>query len=105
MKFPSFRLESEIILRLYRLFSLRFLKDRKYFPFVSYCYCSTWNKFDFIVCVCNVPRGTLLFYRPKYTNNTLISAGLTPGMRDACPIVAGLIRVSFWRDSIDNEFS
>ena len=29
-----------------------------------------------------------------------MSAGETPGMREACPIVSGLIRVSFWRASI-----
>jgi len=31
---------------------------------------------------------------PNFTNNTLTSAGETPGIRDACPIVAGRIRVS-----------
>ena len=33
----------------------------------------------------NVPRGT--FYLPKCINKLFISAGDTPGIRDACPIV------------------
>ena len=55
--------------------------------------CSTWN------CV-----EHFWFYLPNFTNNTLTSAGETPGIRDACPIVAGRIRVSFWRASIVSEF-
>lgn len=39
-------------------------------------------------------------YRPNLTNNTLTSAGETPGMREACPMVAGRMRVSFWRASM-----
>jgi len=37
----------------------------------------------------------------KYTNKALISAGLTPPIREAWPMVAGLIFVNFSRDSID----
>ena len=36
-----------------------------------------------------------LSYLPNFINITLISAGLTPGILDACPIVFGRIRLSF----------
>ncbi len=34
-----------------------------------------------------------------------MSAGLTPGIREACPMVDGRILVSFCRDSIESEVS
>lgn len=34
-----------------------------------------------------------------------MSAGETPGIRDACPMVDGLIRVSFCRASIESAFN
>ncbi len=51
-------------------------------------FCSTWNN-----------------QRPKRTSNTFTSAGDTPGMRDACPIVAGRMRVSFCRASMVSDCS
>ena len=36
-----------------------------------------------------------LSYLPNFISITLISAGLTPGILDACPIVFGRIRLSF----------
>lgn len=46
--------------------------------------CSTWNG-----------EGILTAYRPNFISITFMSAGLTPGIRDACPIVVGRIFVSF----------
>jgi hypothetical protein len=38
----------------------------------------------------HVPRGTKeQLYLPKYTKSTLMSAGETPLMRDACDMVTG----------------
>ena len=52
----------------------------------------------------DVPRGTsLLFYLPNFTNRTFTSAGETPGIRDAWPIVEGLMRLSFCRASIVSD--
>ncbi len=42
-------------------------------------------------------------YLPNFTNNTFTSAGETPGMRDAWPIVVGRMRLSFWRASMVND--
>ena len=39
-------------------------------------------------------------YLAKYTNRILTSAGDTPGMREACPNVAGFILLSFCRASM-----
>ena len=39
--------------------------------------------------------SSFLFHLPNFINITLISAGLTPGILDACPIVFGRIRLSF----------
>ena len=59
-----------------------------------------------------VPRGTILFvcalipsnaYLPNFTSSTFTSAGETPGMRDAWPIVVGRMRLSFWRASIVSD--
>ena len=64
--------------------------------------------FSFVLCgtiwICRgfVPRGT--FYRPNLISNTFTSAGETPGTRDACPIVSGRMRDSFWRASIVSAF-
>lgn len=44
-------------------------------------------------------------YRPINIKRTFISAGETPLMRDACPIVRGCILESFWRASIDKLVS
>ena len=38
------------------------------------------------------------------TNKTLMSFGLTPGIRLASPIVFGLILVSFCLASVDNDW-
>ena len=50
---------------------------------------------------CYYPAGAR--YLPNLTSKTLISAGETPGMREAWPIVAGRTRPSFWRASIVND--
>ena len=42
-------------------------------------------------------------YRPNLTNRTFTSAGETPGIRDAWPIVEGLMRLSFCRASIVSD--
>ena len=55
----------------------------------------------------NVLRGTITItipYRPNLISSTFTSAGDTPGMREACPMVCGRIRDSFWPASMVNEF-
>ena len=42
----------------------------------------------------------LLPYRPKWIRRMLMSAGDTPGMREAWPMVVGWMRDSFWRASM-----
>jgi hypothetical protein len=42
---------------------------------------------------------------PKNTNNTLMSLGEIPGIRFACAIVLGFMRVSFILASVLNELS
>lgn len=48
-------------------------------------------------CVNLVRKNTFCrdYYRPNVTSSTLMSAGDTPGMREACPMVCGRMRVSF----------
>lgn len=43
--------------------------------------------------------GVGKYYLPKVINKTEISLGLTPEIRDACPMVAGRIFVNFSFDS------
>lgn len=43
-------------------------------------------------------------YLPKYISNTEISAGVTPGILDACEIVLGLCFVSLCLDSVEIDF-
>src|ERR1051326_3150526 len=38
---------------------------------------------------------------PRYTSKTATAAGVTPGMRPACPRVAGRTRLSFCTTSVD----
>ena len=40
-------------------------------------------------------------YLPKSTNNMFTSLGEMPGMRAACPMVSGSMRVSFCRASVE----
>jgi len=49
-----------------------------------------------------VPRGTI-FYLPNKINRTLISAGETPGILLAIPIVGGFILLNFCLASVDKE--
>ena len=42
-------------------------------------------------------------YLPKRIRRTLISAGDTPGMREACAMVLGRIFSNFWRASMVND--
>lgn len=42
------------------------------------------------------------YYLPNNIRSILMSAGDTPGILDACPIVAGLIFASFSLASVDN---
>ena len=57
-------------------------------PYFRENVCSTWN------------NGV---YLPKKISRTLMSAGDTPGIRDACPMVVGQIFDNFWRASIVME--
>ena len=43
-------------------------------------------------------------YLPNFISKTLMSAGETPGIRDACPMVLVAMRESFCRASIVKEF-
>lgn len=40
--------------------------------------------------------------RLRYTSRTAMAAGVTPGMRDACPRVSGRTRVSFCLISVES---
>lgn len=42
-------------------------------------------------------------YLPNFTSKTFTSAGETPGIREAWPIVVGRMRVSFCRASIVSD--
>lgn len=42
-------------------------------------------------------------YLPMRTSNTLMSLGLTPGMRLACASVSGCIRSNFCRHSVERS--
>ena len=45
------------------------------------------------------------FYRPNSTSNMFTSLGEMPGIRLACPMVSGSIRVSFWRASVERDWT
>ena len=75
---------------------------------INYLYCLSFHvkHCNFLV----VPRFTTYFklvsnaaknYRPIITSSTLISLGLTPGIRLACANVSGFIFSSFWRPSVE----
>jgi hypothetical protein len=42
-------------------------------------------------------------YLPESRSRMLMSAGETPGIREACPTFSGRIFESFWRASIESE--
>jgi hypothetical protein len=49
-----------------------------------------------------IDSSNQVFYRPKCTKSIDISAGETPLILDACPIVEGFTLLSFSRASLDN---
>lgn len=73
-----------------------------YSPLVD---CSTWNTRETnregspLSCFFVIDRR----YLPNFTSRTFTSAGETPGIREAWPIVVGRMRVSFCRASIVSD--
>ena len=70
------------------------MQNKKESDWAPFLFCSTWNIADCSTWNNRIVRLNTL-YRPKKTSKTLMSAGDTPGMRDASPIVLGRIFVSF----------
>jgi hypothetical protein len=74
-----------------------------YSPLVD---CSTWNTRE---ASCEGSPLSCFFlwsnrrYLPNFTSKTFTSAGETPGIREAWPIVVGRMRVSFCRASIVSD--